>query len=207
MILKSLLKRARRCCGLEPRFSVNAGRKLKMNYLIIDRLDEFATRIVITLTMLVVAAIILRLIADSANLNYFGWTHVTIRRLTDPLLVPVRGALRGFRVNPKYAPLVTILITILLGWLAVRLTDTVLATVAGVTAAIQQRAVARIVGHLLYGFLAVYALLVFTRIVFSWVMVSYQNRVMRFLFNTTEPLLAPLRRLVPNVGMFDISPF
>src|SRR5882724_11110205 len=153
-----------------------------MSHLIIDRLNLFAIWIVTTLIVLVVAAIILRLIADSANLNYFGWTHVTIRRLTDPLLVPVRGALRGFRVDPKYAPLVTILIAILVGWLAVRLTDTILYTIAGVVAAIQQGAIARIIGYLLSGFLAVYALMIFTRIVFSWVMVSYQNRVMRFLF-------------------------
>jgi YggT family protein len=176
-----------------------------MSNLIIDRLNLFAIWIVTTLIILVVAAIILRLIADSANLNFFGWTYVTIRRLTDPLIVPVRGALRGFRVDPKYAPLVTILITILLGWLVVRLTDTILFTIAGVMTGIQQQAVGRVIGFLLYGFLAIYLLLIFTRIVFSWVMASYQNRVMRFLVNTTEPLLGPLRRTVPPVGMFDIS--
>jgi YggT family protein len=37
-------------------------------------------------------------------------------------------------------------------------------------------------------------------------MVGYSNRVMRFLINVTEPLLGPLRRIVPPVGMFDISP-
>ena len=36
--------------------------------------------------------------------------------------------------------------------------------------------------------------------------VSYQNRVMRFLVNATEPLLGPLRRIVPTLGVFDISP-
>jgi len=29
---------------------------------------------------------------------------------------------------------------------------------------------------------------------------------MRFLVNATEPLLGPLRRMVPPVGRFDISP-
>ncbi|MCU1265632.1 MAG: hypothetical protein JWM21_1950 [Acidobacteria bacterium] len=178
-----------------------------MTYLIIDRLSYFSTRIVITIIILIVGLIVARLLAEVANLNYFGWTYVTIRRLTDPLIVPVRGALRGFRVDPKYAPLVTILIAILLGWLAIRLTDTVLSTIAGVMGAVQQGAVARIIGHLLYGFLAIYALLIFTRIVFSWVMLSYSNRVMRFLFRTTEPLLGPLRRVIPPVGMFDISAF
>jgi YggT family protein len=29
---------------------------------------------------------------------------------------------------------------------------------------------------------------------------------MRFLIRLTEPLLAPLRRMLPTVGMFDVSP-
>ena len=178
-----------------------------MTSLIIDRINLFASWIVTTAIIFVVGLVILRLIADSSNLNFFGWTYVTLRRLTDPFLVRVRGALRGFGVNPKYAPLVTILMAILLGWFAIRMTDTILGTIIGVMAAVQQRSVARILGHLLSGLLSVYWLLIFMRIVFSWVMVSYSSRVMRFLFNTTEPLLGPLRRMIPPVGMFDISCF
>jgi YggT family protein len=178
-----------------------------MNYMIIDRLSLFATWAVTTLIICVIALVIFRLIAEAANLNFFGWTYVTLRRLTDPMIVPVRGALRGFRVDPKYAPLVTILIAVLLGWLAVRLTNTILGTIAGVIGSLQQHSIPRVIGHLLYGFLAIYALLIFTRIVFSWVAISYSNRVMRFLIKTTEPLLAPLRRNIPPLGMFDISAF
>jgi uncharacterized protein YggT (Ycf19 family) len=38
-------------------------------------------------------------------------------------------------------------------------------------------------------------------------MISYTNRVMRFLIRSTEPLLDTLRRTIPPVGMFDISAF
>jgi YggT family protein len=62
------------------------------------------------------------------------------------------------------------------------------------------------IGYVLYGLLALYFLLIIIRIVFSWGMVSYSNRIMRLLVNATEPLLGPLRRIVPPVGMFDISP-
>jgi YggT family protein len=175
--------------------------------LIIARLNQFVTWTVTSAIIFVVALVILRLIADQANWNFFGWPAVTIRRLTDPLIGPVRRALMGFRVDPKYAPLVAILIAILLGWLVVRVTDNVLGTIAGVMSAVQQGAIARVIGHLLYGLLGLYILLIFVRIVFSWITVSYSNRVMRFLVNTTEPLLGPLRRLIPPVGMFDISPF
>jgi len=54
--------------------------------------------------------------------------------------------------------------------------------------------------------LSFYSLLIFIRIIFSWGMASYSNRLMRLVVNATEPLLGPLRRIVPTVGMFDISP-
>jgi YggT family protein len=44
------------------------------------------------------------------------------------------------------------------------------------------------------------------RIIFSWGRLSYVNRVMRFLINVTDPLLTPLRQVIPPLGMFDISP-
>jgi YggT family protein len=178
-----------------------------MTTLIIDRLNLFVGWFVTTAIILVVALVILRVIAGYADLNFFGWTYVTIRRLTDPIIGPVRRALIGFRVDPKYAPLVAILITILLGWIVMRVTETVLGTITGVMSGLQQQSVAHTVGHLLYGLLAFYTLLIFIRIVFSWAMTSHSNRMMRFLVNTTEPLLGPLRRTIPPVGMFDISPF
>jgi YggT family protein len=178
-----------------------------MENLIIQKVGLFASWAVVTAIILVVGLLILRLIADLSNLNFFGWTYVTIRRLTDPLIVPVRGALRGFGVDPKYAPLVTILIAVLLGWIALQVTGSILSTISGVIAAVHERSVAHLIGHILYGFLALYTLLIFMRVVFSWVMLTYSNRLMRFLFRTTEPLLGPLRRRVPTVGMFDISPF
>jgi YggT family protein len=176
-------------------------------YLIFERLNSFVVWGVTTLIVGVVVLIILRLLADAANLNFFGWTYVTIRRLTDPIIVPVRAALRGFRVDPKYAPLIAILIVILLGWLAVNLTATLLVTIAGVIGSVQMRSFPRLIGHLLYGLLAIYSLMIFARIVFSWMMIGYSNRVMRFLIKATEPLLAPLRRVIPPLGMFDISAF
>ena len=176
-----------------------------MSTSIILKLSLFVEWLLATAMVFVVALVILRVIANYANLNFFGWTFVTLRRLTDPLIGPVRRALAGFRVDPKYAPLATILIVILLWWILLQVSDSILFTIAAVIFEVQQHAVRRIIGHLLLGLLKLYTLLIFIRIVFSWVMVSYSNRVMRFLFKTTEPLLAPLRRAIPPVGMFDVS--
>ena len=174
--------------------------------LILSKLYWFINWAVIAVIVAVIAVVLLRLIVNQINPNPFGWTSLTIRRLTDPLISPVRRALAGFGVDPKYAPLVTILATILLGWFSLQLVTSIANTVAGILFALGKHAVVPIIGYLLYGLLSFYSLLIFIRIVFSWVTVSYANRLMRFLINATEPLLGPLRRIVPLVGAFDISP-
>jgi YggT family protein len=63
------------------------------------------------------------------------------------------------------------------------------------------------------GFIQVFAgvlvfllwLLVFGRVLFSWFDPSGSSGVSRFLIETTEPFLAPVRRLMPQTGMLDFS--
>jgi YggT family protein len=174
--------------------------------IILDRVYWFISWAVIAVIVSVIALVLLRVIANQVDLNPFSRTSLTIRRLTDPLIGPVRRALMGFGVDPKYASLVAILITILLGWFSLQLVASIANTLAGVLLSVSKQAVVPVIGYVLYGLLSLYSLLIFIRIVFSWVMVSYSNRVMRFLVNATEPMLAPLRRVVPHIGTFDISP-
>ena len=174
--------------------------------IILGRLYWFINWVVIAVIVSVVVLVLLRLIANQADLNPFSWSSLTLRRLTDPLIGPVRRALVGLGVDPKYAPLVTILLAILLGWVSLQIVSGMANTIAGVLTSLGRYAVVPIIGYVLYGLLSFYSLLIFMRIVFSYVMVSYSNRVMRFLVNATEPMLGPLRRIVPPVGAFDISP-
>ena len=174
--------------------------------LIIGRVYWFINWAVIAIILATIVLVLLRLIANYADLNPFSWPALTIRRLTEPLVGPVKRGLMGFGVDPKYAPLVTILLAILLGWFVLQLVSSITNTIAGVLISLQHQALVPAMGYVLYGLLAFYTLLIFIRIIFSWAMVSYSNRVMRFLVNATEPLLRPLRRMVPPLGMFDISP-
>ena len=48
-------------------------------------------------------------------------------------------------------------------------------------------------------------LLVLGRMLMSWVDPAGRNKVSSFLVQTTEPLLAPVRRLLPSTGMVDWS--
>jgi YggT family protein len=48
-------------------------------------------------------------------------------------------------------------------------------------------------------------LLILGRVLMSWFDPSRSNAVSRFLIQATEPILAPVRRLLPQSGMFDFS--
>jgi YggT family protein len=44
------------------------------------------------------------------------------------------------------------------------------------------------------------------RALMSWFNPSPENPVVRIVMEITEPVLAPLRRIVPRIGMIDITP-
>jgi YggT family protein len=174
--------------------------------LILARLYWFISWALITAIAVIVFLIVLRLIANQADLNPFSWSSITIRRLTDPITGPVRRTLARMAVDPKHAPLVAILAVVLLGWFVLQLVSGIANTLAGILISLSAHSLIATMGYLLYGLLGLYSLLIFVRIILSWGTVGYKNRTMRFLVNATEPLLGPLRRYVPPVGAFDISP-
>ena len=174
--------------------------------IVIERTVWFLTVAVNVTIAAVILLMIVRLIADAMDLNPFTWSARTIRRLSDGLVIPVRGGLRGFGVDPKFAPLVVILIAILLGLFVMQLVTTIAMTIAGVLGSIRVGAFFWVLGFIIYGLLSIYILLIVIRVIFSWGMLSYTNRIMRFLVNATEPLLGPLGRMIPRLGWLDISP-
>ena len=173
---------------------------------IISRSFLFLTWAVEAAIVAIIVLMVLRLIANAADLNPFSWASRTIRRLSDAFVMPARRALMGLGVDPKFAPLIVILIAILLGWFFLWLTEEVAATLIGLIISFKAANPIMGLGYIIYGALSVYIVFIFMRIVFSWGMVSYSNRLMRFLVNTTEPLLGPLRRIIPPLGIMDISP-
>ena len=160
---------------------------------------------VVAVIITVIVLMILRLILNYTDVNPFSRPALLVRRFSDPLVDPVRRGLARAGLDPKIAPIGTILIAILLGYFALQLVGIFLGTIVGVITSLDRGAIVSLIGHLLLGLLALLSLLIFMRIVFSWG-ASSTNRVLRFLIRATEPVLAPFRRIIPPLGMFDISP-
>lgn len=49
-------------------------------------------------------------------------------------------------------------------------------------------------------------LLVFGRVLISWFDPTGRSQLAAFLIQATEPMLAPIRRVLPPAGMFDFAP-
>jgi len=55
-------------------------------------------------------------------------------------------------------------------------------------------------------FFAALEVLILGRVLMSWLNPRFEGPVARLLFETTEPILAPIRRILPSTGMIDFSP-
>ncbi len=55
---------------------------------------------------------------------------------------------------------------------------------------------------------AAYVLLVavIIRIIFSWIGFDPENPIAQVIQEITEPILAPIRSVMPRIGMFDLAP-
>jgi YggT family protein len=49
-------------------------------------------------------------------------------------------------------------------------------------------------------------LLMLARIIFSWGNIDRYNPIVNFVYQVTEPVLAPIRNILPSAGMIDFSP-
>ena len=62
------------------------------------------------------------------------------------------------------------------------------------------------IGVVLDSLLVFALILVFARVVVSWVSADPFNPIVRFIVASTDPLLRPLRRYIPAIGQLDLSP-
>ncbi len=54
--------------------------------------------------------------------------------------------------------------------------------------------------------LQILSIAILIRVLLTWFPVDPNNPIIRILYDVTEPILAPLRKVIPRIGMFDLSP-
>lgn len=60
---------------------------------------------------------------------------------------------------------------------------------------------------LLLSIIQILSLLIFARAIFSWFDPGFGSQIGRILYQITEPIIAPIRQVLPPMGMLDLSVF
>jgi YggT family protein len=163
--------------------------------------------IVIYALLIFVALLVLRMIFSYSDPNPFGAVGkfaFRIRRMTERFVYPAARLLAQFRVDLRYAPLVTIFVACVLAYFGLQIIQNTFFIIDGLTTGIVMGSVKIIIGFVLYAVLSIYTLFIFIRFISSW-FVFTRNTFLGFVQRVTDPVLLPLRRLIPPIGMLDLS--
>ena len=55
-------------------------------------------------------------------------------------------------------------------------------------------------------FLEIYSFILLARVLTSWLRVDPYHPIVRFLYAVTDPILDPIKSILPQTGMIDFSP-
>ena len=127
------------------------------------------------------------------------------RSTVDPLIAPIERKVVRAGGTPASAPLWALAAVIvggilLLSFLDVVRTQVVLSMVAG------QNGAAGIFHMLVSWTFWILKFALIVRVISSWLPISHYSGWIRWSYALSEPILAPLRRIVPNLGGLDITP-
>lgn len=151
--------------------------------------------------------LILRLVFNYADPNPFGALGrfgFKIRKLTERFVYPAARFLATFRIDSRFAPLLTILIALVLTYFLSQIIGNTFFVIDGLTTGISTGNPKMVIGFVLYGLLSLLVLFIFIRFLSSW-FVFTRNTFLAFVMRVTNPIMLPFQRMIPTVGMFDIS--
>lgn len=137
------------------------------------------------------------------RINPFGPIPRFFRRYVDPLMQPIERRLVRSGGQPSAAPWWALAVVVVGGILLV----TVLEYVGGLAwEAMGATTPARIAQLLILWSLTLLRIALIVRVVSTWIQVSPYSPWVRWSYVLTEWMLAPLRRMIPNLGPVDVTP-
>jgi len=163
--------------------------------------------VVIYAMLVFVIALILRLIFNYSDPNPFGAVgrfSYNLKKATDRFVYPAARLLASFRVDTRLAPLVTIFLSVVLAYFTLQFISNTFFIIDGLTESVLKNNAKALIGFVLYALISVYILFIFIRFLAAW-FVFTRNTFLGFVRRVTDPVLIPVQRLIPPIGMFDIS--
>jgi len=159
--------------------------------------QEAAIFLVETLFNLYISFLLIRMLLGFAGADFRNPISQFLLKVTSPVLVPLR------RFVPPLGKIDTAAILAAIGIKAVEVFLIML--ILGVTAS-GEGAFKMIIGDLLKSIVWIYIIALLVQAVMSWVGSGQGNPIAPLLHSLTEPLVKPIRKMIPTIGMIDLSP-
>lgn len=151
--------------------------------------------------------LLLRLVYSYADPNPFGAIGrfgYKVRKLTEKWVYPSARFLATFRIDTRLAPILTVLVALVITYFGMSIlyeTFRVIDKFGEVTVTGNTKG---FIGLVIYALLDVLVLFIFIRFIASW-FVFHRKTFLAFVKRVTDPIMVPAQKLIPTVGMFDIS--
>ena len=150
-----------------------------------------------TLIDLYVAAVLLRLLLQWVRADFYNPVCQFLVKVTNPVLVPLR------RLVPSIGRLDTasVVLMYILEWLGVWLVGQF-----GPSGLQWQQIMLFAATKLLMTLLMTYFFLIMASVILSWLGQGLRHPFIPLLFQLTEPILRPIRKIIPSIAGIDLSP-
>jgi YggT family protein len=152
-----------------------------------------------TLFTLYIAALMLRLLLALVRADFYNPLSQFLVTVTNPVVIPLRRVIPSIGGVDSASIILILALKVLELWLWALIAGAALSPLTLIVVAIIQLA-----ELLIYIF--IFALIV--QAVISWIAPAqvYENPAVSILRDLTWPLLQPVRRVLPPIGMVDLSP-
>ncbi len=167
---------------------------------------DLTLRIIVVLALVYASLVALTHWAiKNRRINPFGVWPRLVRRLSDPVLLPLEHRIIRAGGNPQDAPLWLVGLVLGGGLLLLTLTHWLIGMAAGMSmlASGGPRLWLRVLVSAAFTILMAAILI---RVIASWLGIGPYRRWMRPIIALTSWLIDPIRRILPPLGMFDLSP-
>lgn len=160
-------------------------------------LQNISIFLVDTLFTLYIYAVVIRFLLALSRADFYNQISQFIVKLTNPAIIPIRRAI------PPVGKLDTASVVLAL---ALVLTKTFLITfLSGIPINFAVLVFYTII-ELIRIIIWMYIIALVLQAIMSWVGNSYGNPFVSILNSLTNPILKPIRNVVPMIGMIDLSP-
>ena len=141
--------------------------------------------------------VLLRFLLQLTRADFYNPLSQFIVKATKPVLNPLR------RVIPAVAGMDTA--SLILAWLVITLEQLAILAITGVGFQLLMAALLAI-PELVSLTINIFLFAILIQVIISWINPGAHNPALSLIHSLTEPLLGPVRRRMPDMGGFDLSP-